>query len=409
MASTKLMQTKDGKRFFMISVSRGRGLSNYTMRWYWPDGWSKAKAEKELNKVAVTFEKDCKEGKVRNRAEQKALEAEAAAELKRIEAEKAAERAKLKTFKSYALEVYMTSKERSLSENARSSYMMFLEKHIFPVFGDMLLTEISTAMIDKLLLDFQKQGYKQATVTKLFNVLNGVFKKAFRDGSISFNPMLMVDKPTASKDEQSQTAEDSEKALTVEQLQYVLSCVDQEDLKWRSFIYLLVDTGMRRGEACGLQWQDIDFSSGLVQIRRNLQYTPAAGIYETSPKNGKARTVDIGSDVLALLRQLRSAQAESCFSKWVFTQPGSPEPMHPQSPTRYFSKFGKRYGIANFHPHLLRHTSASIAITNGADVVSTSARLGHSDTSVTLKMYAHANQESIRRAGQAVRDALKNA
>lgn len=91
----------------------------------------------------------------------------------------------------------------------------------------------------------------------------------------------------------------------------------------------------------------------------------------------------------------------------VFTQDNSPDIMHPQSPTRYFKKFGQRYGIEDFHPHKLRHTSASLAITNGADVVSVSERVGHSDTVVTLRMYAHANEESIRRAGQIVRDALK--
>ncbi|MCD8087327.1 MAG: tyrosine-type recombinase/integrase, partial [Oscillospiraceae bacterium] len=83
------------------------------------------------------------------------------------------------------------------------------------------------------------------------------------------------------------------------------------------------------------------------------------------------------------------------------------EPMNPQSPTRYFAKFGRKYGIDDFHPHKLRHTSASIAILHGADIVSVSSRLGHSDTAVTLRMYAHANEESIRRAGQIVRDALK--
>ena len=396
MASTKLMQTKDGKRYFQICVSRGYGKSPYKKRWYWPDGWSKRTAERELAKVAAEFERACAAGEIKNRAEQKEIEAAAAAE-----------RAKLKTFRDYALNVYMGTKTQSFSENARSSYMMFLEKHIFPAFGDMLLVEISTAMINKYLLDFQKQGYKQATVTKLYNILNGVFTMAFMDDSIPVNPMLKASKPKASKDAQAKP--ESEKALTVEQLQYVLACVDQEDLKWRTFIHLLADTGIRRGEACGLQWQDVDFNSGLVQIRRNLQYTPAVGIYETTPKNGKTRSVDIGADVLALLRQLRTEQAQSCFSKWIFTQPGTAEPMHPQSPTRYFTKFGKKYGIENFHPHLLRHTSASIAITNGADVVSTSARLGHSDTSVTLRMYAHANEGSIRRAGQTVRDALKNA
>ena len=105
----------------------------------------------------------------------------------------------------------------------------------------------------------------------------------------------------------------------------------------------------------------------------------------------------------------RDEQAAACISTWVFTQDGSAEPMHPQSPTKYFHKLGERLGIRDFHPHMLRHSSASIAITNGADVVSVSERLGHSDTAVTLRMYAHANEESIRRAGQTVRDALRNA
>lgn len=133
----------------------------------------------------------------------------------------------------------------------------------------------------------------------------------------------------------------------------------------------------------------------------------STGVYITSPKNGKSRTVDVGPDVLKLLQRLRVEQAGKAISRYVFTQEHSPDVMNPQSPTRYFKKFGQRYGIEDFHPHKLRHTSASIAITNGADVVSVSERLGHSDTAVTLRMYAHANEESIRRAGQVVRDALK--
>ena len=85
----------------------------------------------------------------------------------------------------------------------------------------------------------------------------------------------------------------------------------------------------------------------------------------------------------------------------------TPLGMFPHSPTRYFKTFGERYDVPGFHPHLLRHTSASLSLTNGADVKSIADRLGHKDASVTLRMYAHANDESIRAAGQAARDALK--
>lgn len=395
MASIKLNETKDGRRFFQISVSRGYGKAPYKTRWYWPDGWSKRTAEREAAKQAA-FELACKNGEVLNRAQKREKAAQ-----------EAAEAAKLKTVRQYADGVFMPTKEATFSENARSSYRMFLDKHILPVLGGVLLTEVSPAMISKLLIDFQRAGYAHATTVKLYNILNGIFEMAFLDDSIPMNPMLKVKRPAPRKDEHPK--EESDKAYTVQELAYILSCATQEPLQWRVYIALAADTGLRRGECCGLQWADIDFKAGAVTVRRNLQYTATAGVYATSPKNGKVRVVDVGPDVLALLRQLREKQAQSCISKWCFTQEGTAEPMHPQSPTRYFKKFGQRYGVKDFHPHKLRHSSASIAITSGADVVSVSERLGHSDTAVTLRMYAHANEESIRRAGQKVRDALKNA
>lgn len=394
MASIKQMETKDGKRFFKISVSRGYGKTPYTTRWYWPDGWSRKSAEREVNKVAAEFELRCSKGEILNRAQEKQKEAEAQAKA-----------AKLKTVRQYADGVFMPTKEATFSENARASYRMFLDKHIFPVIGDMLLVDVTPAMLTKLLIDFQKAGYAHASAVKLYNILNGIFEMAFLDDSIPMNPMMKVKRPAPRKDENMQ--DEGGKALTVEQLRSVLSSVAQEPLKWQAYINLAADSGARRGELCGLWWSDVDWDAGTVTIRRNLQYTPAKGIYTAAPKNGKVRTVDVGPETLNLLRMLRTAQAQSCISQWVFTQDGSAEPMHPQSPTRYFMKFGKRYGIADFHPHKLRHSSASIAITNGADVASVSERLGHSDTAVTLRMYAHANEESIRRAGQTVRDALK--
>ena len=81
--------------------------------------------------------------------------------------------------------------------------------------------------------------------------------------------------------------------------------------------------------------------------------------------------------------------------------------MHPQSPTRYLKRFAERYGIEGLHPHKLRHSFASVAIINGADIASVSEKLGHSDKAVTLRMYTHADKESIKRAGDIFREAIK--
>ena len=197
-------------------------------------------------------------------------------------------------------------KEATFSENARSSYRMFLDKHILPVIGDQMLADITPAMIQRLLLDFQKAGYSHATAVKLYNILNGIFDMAFMDGSIAISPMLKVKRPAPRKDE-AQKAE-SDKALTAKELGAVLSCVAREPLKWQVYINLAADSGGRRGELCGLKWQDIDWKSGTVTIRRNLQYTAQKGVYVAAPKNGKTRTVDIGAETLELLHSLREEQ-----------------------------------------------------------------------------------------------------
>lgn len=83
--------------------------------------------------------------------------------------------------------------------------------------------------------------------------------------------------------------------------------------------------------------------------------------------------------------------------------------MHPQSPTRYMKKLSVKYRLPDLHPHKLRHTFASVAIIAGADIASVSEKLGHSDKAVTLRMYTHADQESMKRASQIFREAIKKA
>ena len=393
MASIKKETDAQGNPVYKVQASGGRGR-RVKRSWRPEPGWSAKTIERELNKFAAQLENELASGAVNTKKEE-----EEAARLAALEA------AKLKTLRQYATGVFMPTKAATFSENSRSSYQRNLDVHILPALGDFLMMDITPAMISKLLLDFQKSGHAHASAVKLYNILNGIFQMAFLDDTIKANPMLKVKRPAPRKEE---TARDeSEKAYTVQQLAYILQCLENESLKWQAYINLVADTGIRRGEACALEWSDIDWAKGTIIIRRNAQYTTAAGVYVTSPQNGKSRTVDVGPDVLKLLQQLRLEQAGKAISRYVFTQDNSPNIMHPQSPTRYFKKFGQRYGIEDFHPHKLRHTSASLAITNGADVVSVSERLGHSDTAVTLRMYAHANEESIRRAGQIVRDALK--
>ncbi|MBR3861399.1 MAG: site-specific integrase [Oscillospiraceae bacterium] len=394
MPSVRKKTNKTGQVFYEIRVSRGRGQSYLTNRWYPPEGWSQRAIDRELARQAAEFERRVKAGEVVSRVERAAQEAEAA----RLAAQ-------IKTVRQYADEIFLPAKSLTLAENTRSLYEMFLRRHILPAIGDFRMQEVTPAMLTKTIFNFQKIGAAHSSVLTLHVVLHGLFEMAALDGTIELSPMGKVKRPARPKDER---ADEAEKALTAERLAYVLDCAANEPLKWQTYIGLAADTGARRGELCGLQWQDIDWKGGVIHIERNLQYSPREGVYLTLPKTGKGRVVDVGTETLALLHRLREDQASSCVSQWVFTQDGTADPMFPTSPTRYFRRFGEKYGIQGFHPHLLRHSSASISLTSGADQKSVAERLGHSDA-VMLRRYVHATPESIRRAGQIVRDKLKEA
>lgn len=395
MPSTRKKFNKAGQAFYEIRVSRGRDKSYLTRRWYVPEGWSQRAIDRELASVAAEFERQCNAGEAISRAEKRekaALEA--------------AEAARILTLKQYGERVFMPAKSVTMSENGRSSYQSCLDKKVYPILGDVKMPEITPAQITALLLDIQATGKAHATVIKVYTVLHSLFKMAYMGDMIDRNPMDKVERPKPRKGE---VKAETPAAYTAEEVGKLFAALDAEPLKWRALVHLLIDTGIRRGECCALKWENIDFKSGEITIAGNLCYTPEKGIYMDSPKNGRKRTVYAGDDTIALLRQLRTEQAGKAISAYVFTKEGSPAPMHPQSPTRYLKRLSNRCGLPGLHPHKLRHTFASVAITNGADVASVSEALGHSDKAVTLRMYTHANAESVSKAAQIMREAVKKA
>ena len=390
MPSIRRKTTKGGRDYYEITVSRGRSQARLYTRWYIPEGWSQKAIDREVTKQAAEFERRCKAGEVISRAERRELDAQAVEEA-----------GKIQTVRQYAERVFMPAKAVTMSENSRASFQSALNTWIYPAIGDKKLPDVSPADLSALLLEIQAAGKSHATAIKAYTVLHVLFKMAYLADEIPRNPMDKVSRPVPRKDEIRET---EAQALTVDELRAVLEALEAEPLKWQALVHVLIDTGCRRGECCGLKWEDVDLEGRVLTIRRNLCYTPARGVYVDTPKSGKVREVDIGPETAALLEALKGQSN----GEYVFTQ-DSGEPMHPQSPTRYLKKLSVKCGVPDLHPHKLRHTFASIAITAGADVASVSEALGHSDKAVTLRMYTHADAESRRRAAQLFRDAIKKA
>ncbi len=404
MANATKRINKDGSVSYQIQVSRGRGKSPYSMRWQPSPTWSERIVQRELAKNCADFERKCKNGEVLTNKERKAQEQR-----------KAEEESKIQTVKQYSERVFMPRLIVTCSEHTRDSFQRNIDKYIVPAIGEIKIPEVKPEQISALLLKMQTpkdkggNGLKVSSVVKVYTILNLLFKQAYQERMVMPNPMDFVQKPKATKAEGKKHEVES---YNESELQYILSCLNNEPLKWRAMIYLLAYTGARKGEIVGLQWDCVDFHDNTITIKETLNYTVQKGIYTDTTKNGKQRIIDVDKSVMQLLQNLKAEQIRSIrtrmkkqgkkgiakLPKWVFTENDYESPMHPDSPTRYCKKLEKRYGINDFHPHKLRHSFASIAIVNGADVISVSEIMGHSDVAVTLRVYSHSNEEARKRA-----------
>ena len=176
----------------------------------------------------------------------------------------------------------------------------------------------------------------------------------------------------------------------------------------------LLFTGMRRGEALGLKWSDIDFKKGTLKICRTIQFLPKRGIFEDKPKNKSSeRVIRLPQTTLDDLRAHQVAQMEqrlSLGSYWkgtedyVFTNPEG-KPLKPDSVSSWFSKFMKQHPEIPFITlHSLRHTNATLQLAAGVPITTVSKRLGHSNTATTGRVYAHAIQSADDTAAEKIED-----
>ena len=155
-------------------------------------------------------------------------------------------------------------------------------------------------------------------------------------------------------------------------------------------VYVLLLTGMRRGECCGLNWSDIDYDSCTISIRRSLCTIPGNGIFESDPKTFSSnRTIKVDSDLLEILKEHKKRQdrtAKELGNKWkksdkIFTACDG-RMINPDTVSSWFSGFVSENDLPSASLHSLRHTCASLMISRGIPITTTAKRLGHS-TSVT--------------------------
>lgn len=241
------------------------------------------------------------------------------------------------------------------------------------------------------------------TVNHYHKFLSSVLSTAVKQGLIHDNPCARADPPVCDEDEPAYLQEDD--------LQVLIQALAHEHIKYRTAVYLLLDSGMRRGEILGLEWNDIHWDSCTVTVRRNSVYLPKRGVYTDTPKTRESkRTIKLPQETFDMLSQYRSWQDRQRLrlgDKWhdhdrLFTT-WDGHPMNPSTLTHWFTDFARRISMPEgITLHSLRHTNASLMIANGTNIRTVSARLGHAQTSTTTNIYAHVIQSADAAASAAI-------
>lgn len=199
-----------------------------------------------------------------------------------------------------------------------------------------------------------------------------------------------------------------------EQVSAIRDALEEEPLKWKTLVHLLLITGARRGELLGLKWQSIDFERNTIHICNNVLYTPDKGIFEDTPKTSTSdRVISVPSETIALLKQYMVWQNGERLrlgeyyqdQNFIFAQDNG-KPMHPDSVTDWLNKFSKRHDLPHINPHAFRHTMASMLYFYGVDSVSISKRLGHAQVSTTANIYAHVIEEADQKNAEILESAF---
>lgn len=235
----------------------------------------------------------------------------------------------------------------------------------------------------------QKKRLTENTILRHYRVINVALKHAVDWNLLSYNPNERVKAPKKLKVES--------KFYDLEQTKALLKALDGEPIKYQAIIRLALDTGCRRSELIGLEWSDINFSTGMVSITKTLQRIDKKLVDGTPKNNYSIRTVPISDPTIEVLKeyQMYLASLKDLWgNKWkgtkkIFTSEDG-DPIHPDVPRKIFETILKKYNLPIITFHSLRHTSASLQISRGISVADISRRLGHGDISTTLNVYSHA-------------------
>ncbi len=288
--------------------------------------------------------------------------------------------------------------ERSIS--TVHGYESKIRVHIVPHLGDTPIDKLTPKMIDDFYGQMRTSGYAGSTIHQCHAILRRAFVQAMRWEWIDRNPVTLVSPPRARVS--------SPLAPDVAALAEILAEAHRRDEVVEAAIALAAVTGLRRGELVALHWSDVDDVAQTLWVRRALRTAGSAGSEIGPTKTRAERVIALDPVGVEVIRRLKAVQVkwademvlELPADPWLLPDHDLNKPMPPDRLTGAFSRIARSIGRPDLHLHSLRHFTATEMIAAGVDVRTVAGRLGHSDASVTLRVYAHALPERDRAAAE---------
>ena len=295
---------------------------------------------------------------------------------------------------------YENHSKPKIRPTTQETYESRIRLHIIPEIGDIPLNKLTQNDLQQFYGRLKKSGRKRFTdkygeglsdrmVRMCHATCRSALEKAVQDGLIRVNPAIGCKLPPKKAKEM--------QVLDREELQKFLIQA-QADGYYELFLLDLC-TGLRRGELIALQWEDLNFETGVLTV--NKQAYTVNGELQIIPPKTKAsmRKLVLPPAVLAVLREYR----KKVDSRWMFPSPVKADrPVTPGVARRRLQTILERADCKRVRFHDLRHTFATLALENGMDVKTLSAMLGHVSAVTTLDIYTHITGDMQRAAAASI-------
>ena len=296
-----------------------------------------------------------------------------------------------------------------LSPTTLNTYRAQIEGTIRPVLGKVPLNRLTAKHLDDLYGAVKARGRSAKTIRNYHGIISAALHQAVRWGWVRENVAEFAKPPRVSQRRV--------KAPSVDVVRAIIASAEDRDPRLAPLLMLGALTGMRRGELCALRWSDVHLDRGELDVSRSVVIVKG-GLSEKTTKTDRFRSIALDDVGAALLVQHRArvdewarlADTTVDDDAFIFSPlvDGS-KPFRPDNVTGFFVRVRDSLGYKDVRLHDLRHFTATQLIGAGVDVRTVAGRLGHSDPSLTLRVYSHAIEERDRAAAAIIGRVLSEA